>query len=85
MWVLQNCWGCLFYRTPWATASFPKNKGFTNKQHKITANMVDLTSLCSLSYVQQCLHVSGIFPSILKMQTGLEPPNGNFNLKTRNK
>ena len=71
------------------TASFTKKKGVTKKQHKITANMVDLTSLCSLSYVQQCLHVSGIFTSVLssrgKMQTGLDPPNGNFNLKTRNK
>ena len=43
-----ECWSCEIYGaaslyTPWATASVTKNTGVTNKQHTITANMVDLT------------------------------------------
>ena len=71
-----------------ATGSVSKNTGVTNNEHKINTKH-GRSDQCSLSFVSQCLHVSNIFtfvlPSREQIQTGLDPPNGNSNLRTRNK
>ena len=78
----------LFIEHLWATASVAKNTGVTNKQHAITANMVDMTKPM-FTFVCTTMPTSNIFTSILsskgQMQTGLEPPHGISYLKTRNK
>ena len=44
VWVSRNLWGCHFlYITLGRLLLLLMNTGVTSKQHKITANMVDLT------------------------------------------
>ena len=78
----------LFIEHLGATASVTKNTGVTNKQHTITANMVDMTKPM-FAFVCITMPTSNIFTSILsskgQMQTGLEPPDVISYLKTRNK
>ena len=77
----------LFIEHLGVTASFTKTTGVTNKQHTITANMVDMTKPM-FAFVCIKMSTSNIFTSILsskgQMQTGLDPPNGISYLKTRN-
>ena len=66
----------LFIEHLGATTSVAKNTGVTNKQHAITANMVDMTNPM-FTFVCTTMPTSNIFTSILsskgQMQTGLDP------------